>query len=190
MKRTEVSGMYQNRMEWNGMEEKLAEGWWNKERIYLSVKGAFTQHMICVIYWICLFYFYFQLPLTSDPWGKWRFRLWPDSWRPGWCLGGSWWSTSRSSSPARRTRGPEFRQSSRRKRDWEGCRPSRWCGTRPGINTVKLILPYHNCCKCMARFWCMIWVFPCNYFALSIWSYPNAIYKADKICTGLNSLCP
>ena len=39
----EVSGMYQNRTEWNGIEEKSDEGWRNKERIYLSVKGAFTQ---------------------------------------------------------------------------------------------------------------------------------------------------
>ena len=28
--------------------------------------------------------------------------------------------------------------------------------TRPGTNTIELILPYYNCCKIMATFWCMI----------------------------------
>ena len=42
MKRTEVSGMYQNRTEWKRSQPKADE---NKERSYLSVKGAFTQHL-------------------------------------------------------------------------------------------------------------------------------------------------
>ena len=49
MKRTEVSGMCQNRTEWNGIEwnvKKSAEGWWNKEINCLSVKGAFTQQLV------------------------------------------------------------------------------------------------------------------------------------------------
>ena len=51
MKRTEVSGMCQNRTEWNGIErnvKKSAEGWWNKERNCLSVKGAFTQQFVII----------------------------------------------------------------------------------------------------------------------------------------------
>ena len=48
-----------------------------------------------------------------------------------------------------------------------------------GTNTIKLILPsWHNCCKVMAKFWCMILVCTCN-FALSIWSYPNVAYISD-----------
>ena len=49
MQRTGVSGMCQKRTEWNGIErnvKKSAEGWRNKERNCLSVKGAFTQHQI------------------------------------------------------------------------------------------------------------------------------------------------
>ena len=41
----------------------------------------------------------------------------------------------------------------------------------------------------MARFWCIIWVCTCN-FAISIWSSPNATYKATANKYFWNQLAP
>ena len=66
----------------------------------------------------------------------------------------------------------------------------RWKQAAAGTNTIKLILPQHNCCcKITARFYCMIWVCTCN-FALSFEVILILSIRQMKKCTGLNSLSP
>ena len=70
MKQTEVSGMCQNRTEWNRIEQnvkKSTEGWWNKERNCLSVKGAFTQQHGCSSPWLKQSWMTYD-SLSVSPW--------------------------------------------------------------------------------------------------------------------------
>ena len=66
-------------------------------------------------------------------------------------------------------------------------------------NTAKLILPWYNCCKILAKFWCMIWgaqlVFKWTYMHLSLWTRTFSSWKckfadANSFCAWYMFLAP